>query len=102
VRERKIRTTGERGLCFIVADTGTGIKPENRFRIFEPFFSTKGENGTGLGLWVTKGIVAKHRGTIRVRSRDGEGTVFSMFLPFSQESLPLAESEGKMSVDAVA
>ena len=102
VRQAKRRSTNESGLCFIIADTGSGIKAENRFRIFEPFFSTKGENGTGLGLWVTKGIIEKHRGSIRVRSREGEGTVFSMFLPFNQDGLPLAEAKSNPSVDAVA
>ncbi len=52
--------------------------------MFEPFFSTKGERGTGLGLWVTQGIVQKHGGFIRFRSRAQQsrcGTVFSVFLP---------------------
>jgi signal transduction histidine kinase len=105
VHESTRRGTGESGLCFIIADNGTGIAPDHRFRLFEPFFSTKGENGTGLGLWVTKGIVEKHRGTLRVRSRQGEygsGTTFSMFLPFQQGSLPLDEHLQTPSVDAVA
>jgi signal transduction histidine kinase len=50
-------------------------------RLFHPFVTTKGESGTGLGLWVSKGILDKHHGTIRVRSRLGKGTVFRVFLP---------------------
>ncbi len=76
--------SGERGLFFTVADTGPGMSAETVARIFEPFFSTKGMSGTGLGLWVTKDIVVRHRGVLAVRSRTGanSGTVFSMFLPF--------------------
>ena len=72
------------GARIIVADTGPGISAENRERIFEPFFTTKGEAGTGLGLWISSGIVAKHGGSIQVRSstRAGRsGTVFNIFLP---------------------
>jgi signal transduction histidine kinase len=64
-----------------IADTGHGISPELRARIFEPFFTTKTNTGTGLGLWVTREIIDKHHGSIRVRSRQGEGTVFSVLLP---------------------
>ena len=75
---------GGRGIRVIVADTGLGIPEDVRHQIFEPFVSTKADTGTGLGLWVSDGIVRKHGGKIRVRSHcDGEvhGTVFSMFLP---------------------
>ncbi len=68
----------------MVADNGPGISRELRSRIFEPFFTTKAEKGTGLGLWVVRGIVAKHGGSIRMRSstRPGRtGTLFSVFLP---------------------
>lgn len=64
-----------------MADTGSGISPENLKQIFEPFFTTKESFGTGLGLWVTKELVKKHEGNIRVRSRIGKGTVFSIWLP---------------------
>lgn len=65
-------------------DTGRGIQPDIRSHIFEPFFTTKGTVGTGLGLWVTRQIVDKHGGTIKVRSRSNNrasGTVFSIVLP---------------------
>ena len=64
-----------------VADTGPGISEEYLPHIFEPFFSTKGEKGTGLGLWVSLGIAQSHGGRLQVRNRPGGGTVFSMTLP---------------------
>jgi signal transduction histidine kinase len=64
-----------------VADTGTGIPATIRSRIFEPFFTTKDALGTGLGLWVSQQVIEKHDGRIRVRSAEGKGTVFSVFLP---------------------
>jgi signal transduction histidine kinase len=63
-----------------VADTGSGIPPENLDRVFEPYFSTK-ETGTGLGLAIVKKIVEDHHGTIEVYSAPSEGTVFTVRLP---------------------
>ena len=74
--------TGRQGLVLTVADTGSGINPEVMKRIFDPFFTTKGFGGTGLGLWVSQEIVARHHGALRVRSSQGKGTVFNLFLPF--------------------
>src|SRR5881392_926853 len=64
-----------------VSDTGDGIPDELIAQIFEPFFSTKPGKGTGLGLWVSQGIVQSHGGTMRVRSRLGRGTTFMITLP---------------------
>lgn len=64
-----------------VADTGSGIPRDILPTIFEPFVSTKGEKGTGLGLWIVKGIVENHGGKLRVRSSHGKGTVFVMDFP---------------------
>ena len=64
-----------------VADTGAGISPEMMKTMFEPFVSTKGEKGTGLGLWIVKGIIENHGGLMRVRSREGRGTVFKIEWP---------------------
>ena len=77
-------TTGRRGVLVTVADTGPGISRHNLSKIFEPFFSTKGEQGTGLGLWISKEIIERHRGVLRVKSREAEtchGTVFTLFMP---------------------
>ena len=74
------------GVRVTVVDNGSGIQQGDLTRIFEPFYSTKGDAGTGLGLWLSHGIVQKHEGTIHVRSRTTSGfsgTVFSIFLPDS-------------------
>ena len=71
------------GVRITIADNGCGIPKPHLARLFEPFFTTKEDVGTGLGLWVSKGIVQRHGGSIRARSstRAGEsGTVFSLFL----------------------
>ena len=75
---------GREGIRITVADNGSGIPQENLRRIFEPFYTTKKDTGTGLGLWVSHGIVQKHGGSIRVRSRSegkATGTVFVVFMP---------------------
>jgi signal transduction histidine kinase len=63
-----------------ITDTGAGISPENLAQIFEPFFTTK-ENGTGLGLAVTRRIIEEHNGTVHVESRPDHGTTFIILLP---------------------
>jgi len=70
-------------ITILVADTGSGIPKEIRSTMFEPFVSTKGEKGTGLGLWIVKGIVEGHSGKILVRSVVGKGTIFKMVFPVS-------------------
>lgn len=68
-----------------VMDTGKGIAPEFLPHIFDPFFSTKGEGGTGLGLSVSYGIIKNHRGNIRVESKVGVGTTFTIELPIARK-----------------
>jgi signal transduction histidine kinase len=65
----------------LIADTGSGIPPEMIRSIFEPFVTTKGERGTGLGLWIVKGIIQNHAGKLSVKSRLGRGTTFKIDLP---------------------
>ncbi len=77
--------SGRSGLVLTVGDTGTGMSNETRRRSFDAFFSTKGIGGTGLGLWVSREITARHNGTLLVRSSNvlpHRGTAFSLFLPF--------------------
>ncbi len=84
-REGREHTTGRPGLILTIADTGSGMSPETRTKLFEPFYTTKGIAGTGLGLWISKEIVERHQGRLSVRSsqRPGHtGTVFTIFLPF--------------------
>jgi signal transduction histidine kinase len=77
------RNLGKRGIRLVVADDGPGINTETQANLFRPFYTTKGQKGTGLGLWVSQGIVTKHGGSIRLRSRTGtgHGTCFAVFLP---------------------
>jgi PAS domain S-box-containing protein len=98
-RSKDWRTEAQ-GVRVMVADNGPGIPRELRSRIFEPFFTTKVEKGTGLGLWVVRGIVAKHGGSIRMRSstRPGRtGTLFSVFLPAlaALDTIPARSSHPK-------
>ncbi len=76
------RSEGEGKVIITVADNGRGITPDNLERIFDPFFTTKDVGqGTGLGLWVSKGIIEQLGGEIRVRSEVGQGTTFELALP---------------------
>ena len=71
-------------LTLSICDTGSGILPEHAQHLFEPFFTTKSSKGTGLGLWISKGIVQKYDGTIQFRSiplRGGNVTSFRITLP---------------------
>jgi len=76
-----------------VSDTGSGITQEHIQRIYDPFFTTKtapaeGQNrGTGLGLSVTYGIIQEHAGNIRVESRPGEGTTFTLDFPLIRKAV---------------
>ena len=79
--------SGRKGIRITVADTGHGMPAEVRKRIYEPFYTTKEMNGTGLGLWISADIVDRHQGRIMVRSRQHpvrHGTVFCLFLPIEE------------------
>jgi len=94
---RKWSDRGVRGLRFSVADNGSGISPETRKRLGEPFFTTKGHAGTGLGLWVTRSILSRYGGSLQVHSsnsKERHGTVFSMFLPTNMRPLAVVSGGG--------
>jgi PAS domain S-box-containing protein len=99
VRVRRVGPTenGRRSsqqVLITVADNGTGIPTSSIAEIYEPFYTTKRDVGTGLGLWVTKNIVENHRGNIRLRSRFGFGTVFRITLSAAQQTdLAIAASD---------
>jgi len=84
------RNPSKAGVCVVVADTGSGIPDQVRRRIFEPFVTTKGDAGTGLGLWVCDDIVKRHGGRLRLKTttRGKSGTVFSIFLPADVTPFP--------------
>ena len=77
------RHTQRTGIKITVADNGGGMSAETLANLFQAFYTTKGSKGTGVGLWVSRGIVAKHGGWMRVKSRTGarHGTCFVLFLP---------------------
>jgi signal transduction histidine kinase len=77
-----LRTSSKDGQVVLeVGDTGTGMTEEVRQRCLEPFFSTKGERGTGLGLAMVYGIIQRHKGTIDIQSEFGKGTTFAIGFP---------------------
>lgn len=89
------RFRAQAGVTVAVVDHGPGIPPETIKHLFQPFFTTKGEKGTGLGLWVSQGIVQRHGGNIRLESRTDEanhGTTVSVFLPQTAVNIPAPES----------
>ena len=95
-REQTNWKTGEPGLRVTVADTGAGMDAATLRHLYEPFFTTKGDNGTGLGLWVSREILTKHHASIRVKSRKSpapKGTVFSVWLPLGPGSRQCVEAE---------
>jgi two-component system NtrC family sensor kinase len=83
VRVTTRRTAGKETLEALVEDEGAGISQENLKHLFEPFFSTKGARGTGLGLAVSWGILESHGGSIDVQSELGRGTCFTVRLPLA-------------------
>jgi PAS domain S-box-containing protein len=90
--------TRKPGVKLTIADSGPGIPSQARSNVFEPFFTTKKEIGTGLGLWISRNIVEKHHGWIRVKTSTVPGrswTAFSVFLPAnSQPMTPVTKEHG--------
>jgi two-component system, NtrC family, sensor kinase len=87
-----------RGLRLSIGDDGSGIPDGVRDRLGEPFFTTKGLDGTGLGLWVTQSILNRYGCSLQLRSSVSatrHGTVFSVFLPFNQRALSVVPVDGE-------
>ncbi len=82
-----------------VTDTGTGMTEEDAARCLEPFFSTKGEKGTGLGLAVVYGIIHRHGGTIEIASEIGRGTTFSLLLPATDQMAVVSGDDEQAAVN---
>jgi PAS domain S-box-containing protein len=99
IHVRHTREAGRRhraGVMVALLDSGTGMPADVRRHIFEPFFSTKGEKGSGVGLWVSSGIVQRHEGNIRVHSSPQPGrsyTCFEVFLPEKPGQTPSGKSD---------
>jgi len=87
-------TATDRFVAVAFQDTGSGIKPDDMGRIFEPYFTTKGE-GSGLGLMVVQRIVQEHGGRIDIVSKPGVGTVFTLLLPLSERRVRLLNASGR-------
>jgi len=77
----QIRKTRDRGVEYRVADTGCGMKPEIKKKVFKRFFTTKGSAGTGIGLMATKKLIDAHQGEISFKSKENEGTEFVIRIP---------------------
>ncbi len=99
-----LRTREQTGEVIVeVSDTGSGMNADVRQRCLEPFFTTKGDQGTGLGLAMVFGIIKRHQGTLEIESEPGQGTTVRIRLPASthlQESQPSAVSSFENSAIA--
>jgi CheY-like chemotaxis protein len=80
------------GVCVSVSDTGTGMDEDEKARIFDPYYTTKGEYGTGLGLAAVQGIMRSHGGEVRVSSQKGKGSTFVVSFP-----VPVKTTDGKVN-----
>lgn len=102
IRVRPTAAGQGRGIRITIADNGTGIPPRVRQHLGEPFFTTKGQGGTGLGLWVSRSIVERYGGRLRMRSthrseplgKTRHGTVFTLFLPLNFAQTPSGSASG--------
>ena len=95
---------GQSGYSITIADTGPGINPTHRPQLFTMFFTTKGDEGTGMGLWLVRSMVEKQGGRIRFRSRtaaecDKPGTIFNIWIPL--EPAPIATAAATESLSPV-
>lgn len=100
--ERWNEATGRADLCITFSDTGGGIDPEHSKHLFEPFFTTKSSKGTGLGLWISKGIIQKYDGSIHFKSisfKGGHMTSFCVILPGADPSMKVIANSNHAAPD---
>ena len=95
----RTRLGDHRHAVITVADTGMGMSDDVRKKVFDPFFTTKGEEGTGLGLSVSHSIVERHGGDLKVDSRPGEGTTFTITLPIGMNPTSEAAQSGESGAE---
>ena len=96
VRQATDWAAEKHGIALTISDTGIGIRREDAERLFEPFYSTKSAKGTGLGLWISKGIIQKYGGQINFRCythKNGSITCFRVFIPLNSS---VAQNSGSV------
>jgi signal transduction histidine kinase len=103
---RALENVGQQGYSITIADTGPGIDQQHRPRLFALFFTTKGEQGTGLGLWLVRSMVEKQGGRILFRSRtakecDKPGTIFNIWIPLEPATITTTAGASALSPIAV-
>ncbi len=98
--EIKVRTSYlEDEVSIVVEDDGVGIDQDNLGKVFEPFWTSKGVKGTGMGLASSYGMIQRHGGRISVESQPGEGTIFTVRLPYAHEPTPRHDGQRIQTLD---
>jgi two-component system NtrC family sensor kinase len=92
LKTKSVPIEGHAHIQFEITDTGCGIAEENLSKIFEPFYSTKEQKGTGLGLAVVWGIIDEHGGKITADSELGKGSTFTIQLPVAEATSPIIKA----------
>ncbi|HEX5236342.1 MAG TPA: ATP-binding protein [Silvibacterium sp.] len=102
IREQFNPETQSSGISVCVCDTGSGINPTHAKQLFEPFFTTKSTKGTGLGLWISKGIIQKYEGKIQFRSVHNERTCVTCFRVLFPRNISLKKSTAGAALSTVS
>lgn len=100
VRVRTIDRAGKARARVTIHDRGKGIPRSVQKKMFDPFFTTKELKGSGLGLWVSRSLIAKHKGSIRFRTSERGGTTFAVFLPLAEAAKSMNEPTQRTLLEA--